>query len=126
MKSTKEDAGGKKEVPPAAPRRLQPVKPLNTLEQQSNSVANAAKETSSEIFCEVQEQTKVNDTALKGPYSQLTQQELISMVLKQETLLTERDEKISQLEQYIDNLLVRVIEEAPTILMSINSLKRTV
>lgn len=69
---------------------------------------------------------QVNDTGIKGPYSQLTRQELISMVLKQENKLTERDKKISELEQYIDNLLVRVIEEAPTILMSMNSVKKPV
>uniref|UniRef100_A0A3Q3G3P8 FIP-RBD domain-containing protein n=1 Tax=Labrus bergylta TaxID=56723 RepID=A0A3Q3G3P8_9LABR len=72
------------------------------------------------------EEEKVNDTALKGPYSLLTRQELIAMMLKQENQLSERDKKISELEQYIDNLLVRVIEEAPTILMSLNSLKKAV
>lgn len=69
---------------------------------------------------------QVNDTGLKGPYSQLTRAELISLVLKQENQLSDRDKKISELEQYIDNLLVRVIEESPSILMSMNSLKKTV
>lgn len=70
--------------------------------------------------------SQVNDTGLKGPYSQLTQEELISLVLKQGNQLSERDKKISELEQYIDNLLVRVIEEKPSILMSLNSLKKAV
>lgn len=61
---------------------------------------------------------------MKGPYSQLTREELITLVLKQEKQLSERDKKISELEQYIDNLLVRVIEEQPSILMSLNSLKK--
>lgn len=69
---------------------------------------------------------QVNDTGLKGPYSQLTRVELISLVLKQENQLSDRDKKISELEQYIDNLLVRVIEESPSILMSMNSLRKTV
>lgn len=69
---------------------------------------------------------QVNDTGLKGPYSQLTRAELISLVLKQENQLSDRDKKISELEQYIDNLLVRVIEESPSILMSMNPLKKTV
>lgn len=69
---------------------------------------------------------QVNDTGLKGPYSQLTRAELISLVLKQENQLSDRDKKISELEQYIDNLLVRVIEESPSILMSMNSLRKTV
>uniref|UniRef100_A0A3Q3WNP8 FIP-RBD domain-containing protein n=1 Tax=Mola mola TaxID=94237 RepID=A0A3Q3WNP8_MOLML len=55
---------------------------------------------------------RVNGGALKGPYSQLTQAELISLVLKQENQLSERDRKISELELYIDNLLVRVMEES--------------
>lgn len=67
--------------------------------------------------------SQVNNTELKGPYSQLTREELISLVLKQENQMTDRDKKISQLEQYIDNLLVRVMEEKPSILMSLNSLK---
>lgn len=63
---------------------------------------------------------------LKGPYSQLTTAELISLVRKQEKQLLEKDAKISELEQYIDNLLVRVMEEQPTILMSMNTLKKSV
>lgn len=69
---------------------------------------------------------QANDTELKGPYSQLTREELISLVLKQDSQLSERDKKICELEQYIDNLLVRVMEESPTILMSMNSMKKTV
>lgn len=69
---------------------------------------------------------QANDTELKGPYSQLTREELISLVLKQDNQLSERDKKICELEQYIDNLLVRVMEESPTILMSMNSMKKTV
>ncbi|XP_037340394.2 golgin subfamily A member 6-like protein 25 [Pungitius pungitius] len=102
-----EDAGGKKAVAPVASRRLQPVKPLNPLEQQSASVVQG-----------------VNGAGVKGPYSQLTRGELVSLVLKQEKQLSERDKTISDLEQYIDNLLVRVIEEKPSILLSLNSLKR--
>lgn len=68
----------------------------------------------------------MNGAGLKGPYSQLTQAELISMVLKQEKQLSERDKKISELEVYIDNLLVRIIEEKPSILMSMSSVKKAV
>lgn len=69
---------------------------------------------------------QANNTELKGPYAQLTREELISLVLKQDNQLSERDKKICELEQYIDNLLVRVMEESPTILMSMNSMKKTV
>lgn len=113
----------KKEGPPVAARRLQPVKPLNSVEQQSVSVVQGENK-STGTHSEAQDKAKVNDSGLKGPFSQLTQEELISLVLKQENQLSERDKKISELEQYIDNLLVRVIEEQPSILMSLNSLKK--
>uniref|UniRef100_A0A3Q1GA79 Uncharacterized abhydrolase domain-containing protein DDB_G0269086-like n=1 Tax=Acanthochromis polyacanthus TaxID=80966 RepID=A0A3Q1GA79_9TELE len=113
----------KKEGPPVAARRLQPVKPLNSVEQQSVSVVQGENQ-STGIHSEARDKAKVNDAGLKGPFSQLTQEELISLVLKQENQLSERDKKISELEQYIDNLLVRVIEEQPSILMSMNSLKK--
>ncbi|GLD55283.1 rab11 family-interacting protein 2-like protein [Lates japonicus] len=125
--STGEEASVKKEVPPVPSRRLQPVKPLNPQEQQSVSIVQGGKDNkSTRIPGEVQEKTKVNDTGLKGPYSQLTREELISLVLKQENQLSERDKKISELEQYIDNLLVRVMEEQPSILMSMSCLKKAV
>lgn len=66
------------------------------------------------------------DPELKGPYSQLTRAELVSLVLKQDGQLLEKDKKVSELEEYIDNLLVRVMEEQPTILMSLNTLKKPV
>ncbi|XP_068562130.1 rab11 family-interacting protein 1-like [Cebidichthys violaceus] len=119
VQSAGEDTGGKKVGPPKTSRRLQPVKPLNPLEQQSVAVVQGVKD-STGILCDVQ----VNDSGLKGPYSQLTQGELISLVLKQEKQLSERDKKISELELYIDNLLVRVIEEKPSILLSLNALKK--
>ncbi|XP_031133807.1 trichohyalin isoform X2 [Sander lucioperca] len=124
VQSAGEEASGKKEGPPITSRRLQPVKPLNPMKQQSISVVPGENDNKSTgILCQVQEK-KVKDTGLKGPYSQLTREELISLVLKQETQLSDKDKKISELEQYIDNLLVRVIEEKPSILMSLNSLKK--
>ncbi|KAM6902110.1 rab11 family-interacting protein 1-like [Xenentodon cancila] len=75
---------------------------------------------SATCFCPSQ----VHDTEVIGPYSQLTKEELICLVLKQETQLLDREKKISELELYIDNLLVRVIEEQPSILMSLSSIKK--
>ncbi|KAF3702074.1 Rab11 family-interacting protein 1 [Channa argus] len=125
--STMEEAGGKQDMHPSVSRRLQPVKPLNPLEQQPVLINKGETDNKSTgILGEVQNKTKVNDTRLKGPYSQLTQEELISLVLKQEKQLKEKDKKISELEQYIDNLLVRVIEEKPSILMSLSSMKKAV
>ncbi|XP_076613993.1 uncharacterized protein rab11fip1b [Chaetodon auriga] len=127
VQSTREEGDGRKEGTSATPRRLQPVKPLNPLRQQSVSVVQGEIENKSTgIHSEVQEKTQVNGAGPKGPYSQLTREELISLVLKQENQLSQRDSKISELEQYIDNLLVRVIEEKPSILMSINSLNKPV
>uniref|UniRef100_A0A3Q4GZU5 FIP-RBD domain-containing protein n=1 Tax=Neolamprologus brichardi TaxID=32507 RepID=A0A3Q4GZU5_NEOBR len=53
----------------------------------------------------------------------LTQEELITMVVKQQADLTKKDAKIVELEEYIDNLLVRVIEEKPSILYALNAAK---
>ncbi|XP_030598077.1 trichohyalin [Archocentrus centrarchus] len=119
------EAGVKKDGAPTPSRRLQPVRPLNPLEQQGASVVQGENQNKSTgILSGVQDKTKVSDSGMKGPYSQLTREELISLVLKQEKQLSERDHKISELEQYIDNLLVRVIEEKPSILMSIGTMKK--
>lgn len=61
------------------------------------------------------------DSVESGPYTQLTQEELITMVVKQQADLTKKDAKIVELEEYIDNLLVRVIEEKPSILYALNA-----
>jgi len=40
--------------------------------------------------------------------------------------LSQKDSKIGELELYIDNLLVRVMEKNPEILMSLTSMKKSV
>uniref|UniRef100_A0A3Q2PEZ1 Trichohyalin n=1 Tax=Fundulus heteroclitus TaxID=8078 RepID=A0A3Q2PEZ1_FUNHE len=111
-------AGVKEEGPLASSRRLQPVKPLNPLEQQSDSEVKVGNDKATGLDRNgIQHKTNVG-TGRSGPYSQLTREELIALLLKQESQLSERDKKISELEQYIDNLLVRVIEEKPSILLS--------
>ncbi|XP_013859115.1 rab11 family-interacting protein 1 [Austrofundulus limnaeus] len=112
-------AGVKEEGPPVNSRRLQTVKPLNPLEKQPASVQEENNKSSGLDCGKVQHNTKV----ITGPYSQLTREELISLVLKQEKQLADKDKKISELELYIDNLLVRVIEVQPSILMSMSSIK---
>lgn len=64
-----------------------------------------------------------SDSMRSGPYTQLTQEELITLVVKQQVELSKKDAKIVELEEYIDNLLVRVIEEQPTLLHALNSAK---
>ncbi|XP_059819374.1 rab11 family-interacting protein 1-like isoform X2 [Hypanus sabinus] len=49
-------------------------------------------------------------------YSQLTHDELIQLVLKQNEVIAKKDGHLRDLESYIDNLLVRVMEETPNIL----------
>lgn len=49
-------------------------------------------------------------------YAQLTHDELIQLVLKQKDTITRKDLQVRELEDYIDNLLVRVMEETPNIL----------
>lgn len=66
------------------------------------------------------------EAVMKGPYSQLTQTELISMALRQQEQISQRDARIQELEKYIDNLLVRVMEEKPSILMSLNTKNKSV
>uniref|UniRef100_A0A671KJL4 FIP-RBD domain-containing protein n=1 Tax=Sinocyclocheilus anshuiensis TaxID=1608454 RepID=A0A671KJL4_9TELE len=56
-----------------------------------------------------------------GPYTQLTQEELVTLVVKQQAELSKKDARILELEDYIDNLLVRVMEEKPAILLSLQS-----
>ncbi|KAM8866652.1 rab11 family-interacting protein 1 isoform 2-T2 [Synchiropus picturatus] len=64
---------------------------------------------------------KMSDPVGTGPYTQLTQEELITLVVKQQADLSRKDAKITELEEYIDNLLVRVIEEQPSILQSLTA-----
>lgn len=67
--------------------------------------------------------SQVLDPVESGPYTQLTHEELITLVVKQQTDLSRKDAKIMELEEYIDKLLVRVIEEKPTILQSLKAYK---
>ncbi|KAM9858394.1 rab11 family-interacting protein 1 isoform 2-T2 [Aulostomus maculatus] len=99
--------------------RPHPVKPMNTFENQHSLSNPAVKEQKfhNGTFGNI----KVTDPVGSGPYTQLTQEELISLVVKQQADLSRKDAKIGELEEYIDNLLVRVIDEKPSILHSLNS-----
>ncbi|XP_040011159.1 rab11 family-interacting protein 1 isoform X2 [Xiphias gladius] len=101
--------------------RPHPVKPLTSVESQHATSTQAVKE------IKVRDSTlgkiKVADSGQSGPYSQLTQEELITLVVKQQTDLSRKDAKIVELEEYIDNLLLRVIEEKPSILQALSPAK---
>ncbi|XP_066123477.1 rab11 family-interacting protein 5 isoform X2 [Saccopteryx bilineata] len=49
-------------------------------------------------------------------YYHLTHDELISLLLRRERELSQRDEHVQELESYIDRLLVRIMESSPTLL----------
>ncbi|XP_042330985.1 rab11 family-interacting protein 1 isoform X2 [Sceloporus undulatus] len=95
--------------------RLLPVKPMNgTTSKPPAKALNIATKI-------VDKQNEVNlkkydpsDPAYA--YAQLTHDELIQLVLKQKDVIAKRDLQVRELEDYIDNLLVRVMEETPNIL----------
>ncbi|XP_014892695.1 rab11 family-interacting protein 1 isoform X1 [Poecilia latipinna] len=103
-----------------SPRRPHPVKPLNSAENQSTS-SSAVKE--NRVWDTTAGKIKLEESGGSGPYSELTTEELVKLVVKQQTDLSKKAAKITELEEYIDNLLVRVIEEKPTILQALNIAK---
>ncbi|XP_010076650.1 PREDICTED: rab11 family-interacting protein 5-like [Pterocles gutturalis] len=64
------------------------------------------------------------DSKLKDPtvldqsakYYHLTHDELIQLLLQREKELSKKEEHIQELENYIDQLLVRIMEQSPTLL----------
>ncbi|XP_051278078.1 rab11 family-interacting protein 1 isoform X1 [Dicentrarchus labrax] len=103
----------------ALTRRPHPVKPMSSVENQHPISTPAVKEI--KVRDSTPGKIQVADSGESGPYTQLTQEELITLVVKQQTDLSRKDAKIVELEEYIDNLLVRVIDEKPTILQSLNA-----
>lgn len=49
-------------------------------------------------------------------YYHLTHDELIQLLLQKEGELSKKEEHIQELENYIDQLLVRIMEQSPTLL----------
>lgn len=49
-------------------------------------------------------------------YYHLTHDELIQLLLQREKELSKKEEHIQELEDYIDQLLVRIMEQSPTLL----------
>ncbi|KAM4576488.1 rab11 family-interacting protein 1 isoform 2-T2 [Odontesthes bonariensis] len=101
--------------------RPHPVKPMSSAESQNHISPLAVKEI--KVRDSSPGKIKVVEPVASGPYSQLTQEELITLVVKQQVDLSRKDAKIGELEEYIDNLLVRVIEEKPAILHALNAAK---
>ncbi|AWP06829.1 putative rab11 family-interacting protein 1 [Scophthalmus maximus] len=102
--------------------RPHPVKPLTSAESQHITSTQSGKEI--KAWDNTRGKIKSGDSVGSGPYTQLTQEELITLVVKQQTDLSKKDAKIVELEEYIDNLVLRVIVEQPSILQTLNSPKQ--
>ncbi|XP_023657404.1 uncharacterized protein rab11fip1a isoform X2 [Paramormyrops kingsleyae] len=114
---------GKMGEPASSLRRPHPVKPLGSESLISASTVQGRDSKPTETHEPVLRKPKVIASE-SGPYSQLTQEELITLVVKQQAEISKKDAKILELEEYIDNLLVRVIDEKPSILMSMPTSKK--
>ncbi|XP_012882223.1 PREDICTED: rab11 family-interacting protein 1 isoform X1 [Dipodomys ordii] len=100
----------------AAKHRLQPVKPMNTTATKiTNSSLGTATIISENLINEAM-MKKYNPSDPAFAYAQLTHEELIQLVLKQKETISKKEFQVRELEDYIDNLLVRVMEETPNIL----------
>ncbi|XP_019717680.1 rab11 family-interacting protein 1 isoform X1 [Hippocampus comes] len=101
--------------------RPHPVKPMHSIESQHPTTTYALKDMRAQSG--TSGNVKVAGVAGGGPFTQLTHEELITLVVRQQADLSKKDCKINELEDYIDNLLVRVIEEKPAILQAMNTTK---
>ncbi|NXM06335.1 RFIP1 protein, partial [Tyrannus savana] len=104
---------GGETVPPK--HRLHPVKPMNAMANKSQSKNLNVISTMNEKLLEMSVK-KYDPSDPAYAYAQLTHDELIQLVLKQKDTITRKDLQVRELEDYIDNLLVRVMEETPNIL----------
>ncbi|NWH92475.1 RFIP1 protein, partial [Aegithalos caudatus] len=95
--------------------RLHPVKPMNAMANKPQSKNLNVISTMNEKLLEMSVK-KYDPSDPAYAYAQLTHDELIQLVLKQKDTITRRDLQVRELEDYIDNLLVRVMEETPNIL----------
>ncbi|KAI1230048.1 hypothetical protein IHE44_0010435 [Lamprotornis superbus] len=95
--------------------RLHPVKPMNAMTNKPQSKSLNVISTMNEKLLEMSVK-KYDPSDPAYAYAQLTHDELIQLVLKQKDTITRKDLQVRELEDYIDNLLVRVMEETPNIL----------
>ncbi|XP_004637316.1 rab11 family-interacting protein 1 isoform X2 [Octodon degus] len=96
--------------------RLQPVKPMNTT---ATKISNSSLGTATIISENMTNDLMTKKYSPSDPafaYAQLTHEELIQLVLKQKETISKKEFQVRELEDYIDNLLVRVMEETPNIL----------
>ncbi|NXM71127.1 RFIP1 protein, partial [Serilophus lunatus] len=95
--------------------RLHPVKPMNAMANKPQNKNLNVISTMNEKLLEMSVK-KYDPSDPAYAYAQLTHDELIQLVLKQKDTISRKDLQVRELEDYIDNLLVRVMEETPNIL----------
>ncbi|TRZ10860.1 hypothetical protein HGM15179_016257 [Zosterops borbonicus] len=95
--------------------RLHPVKPMNATANKPQSKNLNVLSTMNEKLLEMSVK-KYDPSDPAHAYAQLTHHELIQLVLRQKETISRRELQVRELEDYIDNLLVRVMEETPNIL----------
>ncbi|XP_054031123.1 rab11 family-interacting protein 1 [Dryobates pubescens] len=95
--------------------RLHPVKPMNATASKPQSKTLNVISTMNEKLLEMN-MKKYEPSDPAYAYAQLTHDELIQLVLRQKDTISRKDLQVRELEDYIDNLLVRVMEETPNIL----------
>ncbi|XP_008590401.1 PREDICTED: rab11 family-interacting protein 1-like [Galeopterus variegatus] len=96
--------------------RLHPVKPMSTT---ATKIANSSLGTATIISENLINEAMTKKYSPSDPafaYAQLTHDELIQLVLRQKETISRKEFQVRELEDYIDNLLVRVMEETPNIL----------
>ncbi|KAM7153912.1 rab11 family-interacting protein 1 isoform 2-T2 [Macrochelys suwanniensis] len=92
-----------------------PVKPMNATANKSHT-KNLTTTTKIDENWTESNRKKYDPSDPAYAYAQLTHDELIQLVLRQKDTITKRDLQVRELENYIDDLLVRVMEETPNIL----------
>ncbi|XP_059941871.1 rab11 family-interacting protein 1 isoform X1 [Mesoplodon densirostris] len=100
----------------SAKHRLHPVKPMNTAATKVALSSSGTATIISENLVNEAMMKKYKPSEPEFAYAQLTHDELIQLVLKQKETISKKECQVRQLEDYIDNLLVRVMEETPSIL----------
>ncbi|XP_019603696.2 rab11 family-interacting protein 1 isoform X1 [Rhinolophus sinicus] len=100
----------------SAKHRLHPVKPMNTTATKGANPSLGSATIISENLINEAMMKKYNPSDPAFAYAQLTHDELIQLVLKQKETISKKEFQVRELEDYIDNLLVRVMEETPNIL----------
>ncbi|XP_016159115.1 PREDICTED: LOW QUALITY PROTEIN: rab11 family-interacting protein 1, partial [Ficedula albicollis] len=99
----------------SAQHRLHPVKPMNAMANKPQSKSLNVISTMNEKLLEMSVK-KYDPSEPAYAYAQLTHDELIQLVLRQKDTISRKELQVRELEDYIDNLLVRVMEETPNIL----------